>query len=915
MPRRAPFVLWMTAMLLPGFAAPLGASLEESFAPGKDDGAWKLSHQTPERASIRWPGAEAKPGLAFHSKGIARYERTIEPINGPMEFFAEMELDRGVSQTWRNNGIAVVLSSAPVDRMASEDWSVVFQSVQQGAIATVKRGGARWVGLRPNDPRNVLEFKGHDIAPRFTLTMAGTGGKDYSVEWPAKYLNGVSLRFHAWRDASGMMRLTVHHGGAPGGPWWTGEAPLPQAGDKGVEGWEDRPLRYVTVYISQEPGMFADIEKFNQESDGQSGDGRGNGLFTGRITSIKAGALEGDRPRWNQTFPAQPIEGQARAPGTLSAWLPKGGVAELRKKFNDPMFADYKTIILRNTGKTTEGEGGKGDNFDVMARTWAYVLTGDRADLDAVVKAIKGQVGVINSTPSPGSPGSVRQLLNVSEFQVHRYESLAQAYDLLYDELDPELRTNMRRALLRCLDHYLRQTDAKDWWYVNNPSNTIGVGNGCSALIAMALRHEHPELAKKVIDRAVGFIKSRYVGVADDGGCNEGNMYWNYGMSYPLMLGYVLGNAEGSDRGLLNNPKIRNAHRYVETNLGGDGLMIPFNDTQPWLNGWVPVSAASSVFDQPQMRWLADHMAKQLARPDSSFKEQDRGPYAVAAFLFRDLTPAPKEFPGVPTLSYLKSIHEGVLRSDGAWVPRLVVGIKGNGQQNTHHANTDQGSFVLYARGQMLLLDPGYFEDAPGKHSNLVIGDPNSVKWDARAFAPIQDAWESGDLRSMSVDATAAQKSAATRVRRVFVTLADQALVILDDVIPARPGDTLTSCFQPASDASSVEEGAVPAFTVPGKGVALRVELHGPTAAFAITKRAFSKWVFKNNGYLWQTLAAAYPHDPALPPITVLRPHDPDQTPPPIQLRRAEDRITVTLPSGLSALFQRTDGTWKAIKP
>ena len=901
----------MTACMVVGTAglpALAAQGLDEGFEPGKPDAAWKLEFQSPEQAAIRWPGAGEKPGLAVHSKGIAKFERPIDPITGPMEFFVELALDKGQSETWRNNGLAVVLSSAPVDQMANADWSVVFQAIQQGAIATVKQGGARWAGLRPNDTRNIMQYQGGDIAPRFTLTMAGAGGKDYSVPWPSKYLNGVNLRFHAWRDDAGMMRLTIHHSGAPGGPWWTAEAPLPKAGDKAVKGWEDRPLKYVTVYISQEASKYGEIAKASAGPSGQSGDGRGDGLFAGRITAIKVGPLQGDQPQWNQTFPAEPIEGEVRAKGTPSAWLPKGGIAQLRQKFNDPMFANYKAVILANAGKQTQGEGGKGDIFDVMARTWAYVLTGEREHFDAVVRAIRGQVGIINGQPGPGSPGSVRQLLDVSEFQVHRYESLAQAYDLLYDELAPDLRMDMRRAMLRSLDHYIRQTDAKDWWYVNNPSNTIGVGNGCNALIAMALRHEHPELAKTVVDRAVTLIHKKYVGVANDGGCNEGNMYWNYGMSYPLMLGWVLRNAEGDDRGLLNNPKIRNAHRYVETNMGGDGLMIPFNDTQPWINGLVPMAAASSEFDQPLMRWMCDHlMAKAAEQPLA--KEQIRGPYAVAGFLFRDTTPAPSEFPGMPTISHLESINEGVLRSDGTFIPRMVVGIKGNGTQNTHHANTDQGSFVFYARGEVLLLDPGYFEDGPDKHSNLVIGEPAKGKWNPKAFAPIQDAWEAGDLRSMAVDATEAQKD-AKRARRVFVAVGDEALVVLDDVEPKQAGTTLTAFFQ--ASGQEVKVGDTGPFTIVGKQGAVTVQFDGPAASLTTTPREFKKWVYQTLGYPWKTVALSYPHDAAQPGVHVLLAHEPSATAGAASVQRADGRITVKLPSGKSVSFAHTDGRWQA---
>lgn len=887
-------------------AAMVGAQVRETFPAGQPGEAWKLEYQKPDAAKIVWPVAGEKDGLKFVSTGIAKLERSVEPIDGPMEFAAEVELDKGVSENWRNNGINIALSSAPVDKMSADDWCVLFQMVQQGAVATVKQGGARWGRLRPNDARNIWEFDGRDIAPRFTLTMSGSGGSDQSVEWPAKFLDGTRLRFHAWRDAENMMRVTIHNHDAPGGPWWESEAPLPV-------GLREKPLKYLTVFISQEAKWFGDLERANKQVAGASGDGTGQGLFAGRVTSIAVARVEDGRPKLNEPYPLSPIEGVERKPGTPSAWLPAGGVEVLRQKFNSPAFAGYRTVLLRNAEKSNANDA-SADNVDTTALTWAYVLTGERIYFDRLLSKIDTQCGVRNTPPARkhGEPGNLRQLLDVREFQVHRVEALAQAYDLLYDELDPKRRDAMRRAMLRSLDRYIRQTDKRDWWYVNNPSNTIGVGNGANALIAVALRHEHPELAKKVIDRAVNLIKTRYEGVADDGGCNEGNMYWNYGMSFPLMLGYTLQNAEGNDRGLLDNPRIANAHRYVETNLGGDGKMIPFNDTQPWLMGWVPISAASNAADQPLMRWIADHIAASLAEKPG-YPEQSRGPYAVMAFLFRDTVPAPKEFPGVPTLSVLQSINEGVLRSDNAFKPRLVTAIKGNGKSNTHHANEDQGSFVLYADGQMVLLDPGYFESGADKHSLPTVGDAKKPVLDPRAFAPIVDVWEKGQIRSATVDASRAyvdreQKPAqrVTRARRVFVQVAADALVVLEDILPVAADAPVTTRLQ--TGVAVEAKGPSATFTHPSG----KVTLHsfGPALQFEATPRKWSKnWVYARSGVEWTTLAATYAADESKPVVMVFA-RNADMPAP--KAEYSDGKVAVTVGTQV-VTFARQDAGWQAV--
>jgi hypothetical protein len=366
---------------------------------------------------------------------------------------------------------------------------------------------------------------------------------------------------------------------------------------------------------------------------------------------------------------------------------------------------------------------------------------------------------------------------------------------------------------------------------------------------------------------------------------------------------------------------MENAHRYAETILGGDGLLITFNDTQPWLNGWVVACAAGSEFDRPLLRWLADHEARVFAAGPTE-PEQDRGLFAVAAFLLRDRRPAPDRFPGLPTLSVLESTCEGVMRSEGdRLVPRLLTGVKGNGKFNTHHANADQGSFVLHANGEAYLIDPGYFEGKAAQHSLPLIGDHTNLI--PTAFAPIQDAWEKGDVRSMTVDATAAHganakdkhPASAKSVRRVFVQAGERALVVLDDVVPNDPGAVIHTRFQVGQPL--VVKGSQAVLT--GAKGTVTITTDGPAIAFTATPREFAKngsvdWVFGKSGVPWQTLEGTYPADPAKPLITVFAPAKIGEQPANVTITRSGAGLTVNI-GGTAVEFTRLAKGWSAVEP
>ncbi len=582
-------------------------------------------------------------------------------------------------------------------------------------------------------------------------------------------------------------------------------------------------------------------------------------------------------------------------------------IPALKEKFNHPQFAAYKTRILKDAAGEVDYDKLEGPDASMhfFAPTLVWALTRDEACREKALKIMQ----------------VVGEQRNHDQFQQMKAQAMAFAYDILFPAMSPAQRLHAQAYLERSLDTYLQRTGSGDWWFVNNPSNTIPVGSAGGGMAAMALMNSTPR-AKQAIERAPKIVNDHYIAIVGDGGCIEGTLYWDYGLGNQLALGHALKNVTGDDHGLLTAEKLQKNINFVRTQFAGNDQMFSFNDTQPSLTGSAICADFGSRFDQPLMRWFADHQIALSAGTDQAATPRvainARQQYAVYAFLWRDMTPAPAEFPGVPTLAKLDVMNWGVMRSDGtALKPALALGIKGHGGPLSHHRQADKGNFELHAAGEALIIDPGYYQPKETAHSIPLI-DGNGPDPEPQTAAPIVTAWEDGDVRAMNLDVTAPYRKTAqaTRVMRHFVMVGDEAVVVLDDLIPAKADATITAQLQAAyateltGDSTAVVNGAL------GR---LAIQTFGPTLKLEVTSRDFGRsWIFKKwaeAGWVsWHSLQGTYRADPQRPMITVLMPMPLDAKTPTATVNYAPDHIVVALPNGRQVTFNGGPDGWTVAK-
>ena len=589
-------------------------------------------------------------------------------------------------------------------------------------------------------------------------------------------------------------------------------------------------------------------------------------------------------------------------------------VARWRQKFNEPRFAGFKKTLLAEAEQlmTYQGESPQ-PGKDIGPRTRAYKLSAQkrRASLETLpwCYVLTGEVQYRDMFLSMMQYEWKRKL----DPQVFGFEfeltvtgaPAAIAYDLLW----PELSEEDRAAFGAYLDQYFVWKQKPSYGWTNNIGTIYHSGVG---LVALARLDENPE-ARALLPRCIAGIKDQFYKSSilphDDGGYPEGPLYRNYALLWTLKFADAYQRITGDKgHGLLDPPFFRNSSRYIETLLGGDGIWATFNDCQPQHYGGPWAAYFGARYDLPLCRWFADHCLERYG--EKSGHEEG----ALFTFLWRDDKKV--EFPGLPTLSLLPSLNIGSIRSDRTIRPGMMLAVRGRGEDEHGHKQPDAGSFVLYARGENFLIDPGYYQPAAECHNLLVVDGATPLCRKAAAVTGTQR----GDLRCLVVDATAdyeqPQRRGPARLRRTFVMLADKAAVVLDDVLPGKdaPGK-VTALWQTgfATEIQADKRSAV----IAGKQTRLWVQTFGPETSLSVEgPREFGKsWIYRKlaeeGAVAWHTVKAEYTAGADAPLVTVFVPLGEKDKAPAMTCQRDGKTITVRLPGNQTVRFVNGEQGWE----
>ena len=328
--------------------------------------------------------------------------------------------------------------------------------------------------------------------------------------------------------------------------------------------------------------------------------------------------------------------------------------------------------------------------YRISHASYAYKITSDKRYLSYV----EDQLNAVCAFPN----WNESHYLDVAEMAL----AVSIGYDWLYDELNPELKAKVEKALYDYAFRTAIDAKYKHHFYkmMNNWNQVCNAGLVAGSL---ALYDKYPQEAQTLINKAIETNKEPMAHMySPDGNYVEGYNYWGYGTTFQVILLKMLEQNFGTDFGLSEIPGFMNTGDFM---LFMEGVCGSFNH-----------SDCSRGSDALPAMW---YFAEKLQKPHLLFNEVasiKKGRYKgyesmrVLPLLFTfledidmDKVSRPKE-----TMWYGGGANPVLLvRKD--WTSSnsdAYLAVKG-GKANNSHGHMDAGSFVYDAYGQRWAHDLG----------------------------------------------------------------------------------------------------------------------------------------------------------------------------------------------------------------
>lgn len=460
----------------------------------------------------------------------------------------------------------------------------------------------------------------------------------------------------------------------------------------------------------------------------------------------------------------------------------------------------------------------------VFYLSYAYRLTKDKKYLERAEQELLKVSQFSDWNPS--------HFLDVAEMTM----GVAIGYDWLYDDLSATSRNIIKEAILK--KGIEPSLDAKYNSWLKASHNWNQVCNAGMTYGALAIYEDNPELAKKIIDRAIESIQLPMEDYKPEGAYPEGYSYWGYGTSFNVMFLSAIQKALGSDFGLSAMPGFLNTAGYFENMMGTSGKSFNYSDsgTGGGLN--------------PAMFWFANHTKNySLLQIEKSHLEKDGKSMAGNRLL-----PATMIWGNGISLTKIKEptqllwVGQGkspvaMMRTSWTNPEAIYVGLKG-GSPSVNHGHMDIGSFVMDANGERWSMDFGMqeYESLESKGVKLWGMAQNSERWQVyrynnfahstltfdnelqrvEGYASITNATNNPAFLSASTDMTAVYKGSATAVNRGIAIVAQQYVMVKDEITTADKPSTVKWVMLTPADVTINANGTA-SLTQKGKKLQLKV--------------------------------------------------------------------------------------------
>lgn len=280
--------------------------------------------------------------------------------------------------------------------------------------------------------------------------------------------------------------------------------------------------------------------------------------------------------------------------------------------------------------------------------------------------------------------------------------------DWLFAELSPAERDQIGRAIVdHALLPSLKAEEGKNGW-VDGDYNWNQVCHAGLTVGALAIAEREPQLARRIVERAIRNLPKAGAVYAPDGSYPEGPSYWIYGTSFHILLVEALRSALGNTFGLDRLPGFLASAEFNNQMVAPSGDDYNFSDYHvEHLNEPIMLWFARELRDRGVARDELAKLARLAATPPSISEPRIAvSRHQVFGLLWWEPTLAASATP--PALQWTASGTLPIAAMRSAWDdPRATyVAVKG-GTPHHSHAHMDVGSFILEANGVRWALDLG----------------------------------------------------------------------------------------------------------------------------------------------------------------------------------------------------------------
>ncbi len=380
--------------------------------------------------------------------------------------------------------------------------------------------------------------------------------------------------------------------------------------------------------------------------------------------------------------------------------------------------------------------------------------------------------------------------------------ALAIGYDWLHAMLTQEQEAAIRTAILE--KGIGPSYEGHNRWVLSD-NNWNQVCHGGLIFGALALLEHEPDLAARVIARALVGLPYAMKEYEPDGVYPEGPSYWEYGTSYNVLLIAALESALGTDFGLSETPGFLESGAFPLLMTGPTGAHFNFSDCGARNGPFPAVFWFAQRTRDPGLVWAERPWLEALLEGEAAARNR----FLPLKLLWwedrwaRPSQPLHWKGEGINPLATHRS----------SWIdPNAVFLAVKAGTPAANHGHMDIGTFILDADGARWALDfgaQGYHElEERGmniwnrnqdsdrwriyryhnrSHNTLLVNDAGQV---VRGAAPITQFSDNPNFPHTIMDMSDVYAGQLARAERGFALLPDGRVLIQDEIVaddkPAR---------------------------------------------------------------------------------------------------------------------------------